>query len=55
MGRMTLQGLPTATLLSGMSLTTTLPAPMTTLLPMVTPGRTWTAAPIQTLLPTVMA
>ena len=35
---MTRQGFPTATLLSGMSLVTTLPEPITTLLPMLTPG-----------------
>jgi len=38
--RMTLQGLPTATESLGISLTTTLPPPMTTLLPIVTPGIT---------------
>ncbi len=38
--RMTLQGLPTATESLGISLTTTLPPPMTTLLPSVTPGIT---------------
>lgn len=54
MARMTWQGLPTATELSGMSFTTTLPPPMTTLLPMVTPGITCTPAPIQTLSPTVI-
>ena len=51
MGR---QGLPTATTPSGMSWTTTLPPPMTARLPMVTPGRTVTPPPIQTLSPTVM-
>lgn len=40
MARITLQGLPTATELSGISLTTTLPPPITTLLPIVTPGMT---------------
>ena len=34
---MTLQGLPTATTLSGMSFVTTLPAPITVFLPIVTP------------------
>ena len=48
------EGLPTATELSGMSFATTLPPPMTTLLPMVTPGITCTPAPIQTLSPTVI-
>lgn len=49
----TLQGLPTATVFEGMSLTTTEPAPMVTLSPMVTPGRMVTLPPIQTLLPMV--
>ena len=40
MARITLQGFPTATELSGISLITTLPPPMTTLLPIVTPGIT---------------
>lgn len=39
-GRITLHGLPTATLLLGISLATTLPPPMTTLSPIVTPGIT---------------
>ena len=48
---MTLQGLPTATVFEGISLTTTEPAPMVTLSPIVTPGRMVTLPPIQTLLP----
>ena len=47
-GRMTLHGLPTATESLGMSLTTTLPPPITTLLPIVTPGMTCTPPPIHT-------
>lgn len=54
MGRITLHGLPTATELLGISFTTTLPPPITTLLPMFTPGITCTPAPIQTLSPTVI-
>ena len=54
MGRRTRQGLPTATLLAGMSRVTTLPAPMTQLSPMVTPGKTVQLPPNQTLLPTVI-
>ena len=54
MGRTTLQGLPTATTPEGMSFTTTLPAPMTVLEPMVTPGRMVTSPPSQTLSPSVM-
>ena len=50
---MTLQGLPTATVFDGISLTTTEPAPMVTLLPMVTPGRMVTLPPIHTLWPMV--
>ena len=38
-------GTPTARELSGISLFTTAPAPITTLFPMVTPGRTVTLAP----------
>lgn len=49
----TLHGLPTATVLEGMSLTTTEPAPMVTLSPMVTPGRMVTLPPIHTLSPMV--
>ena len=37
-----------------MSRLTTLPEPMTTWLPMVTPGITWTPPPNHTWLPTVM-
>lgn len=48
---MTLTGLPTATALSGMSWVTTAPAPITTLLPMVTPISTVALPPIHTLLP----
>ena len=54
MGRSTRQGLPAATQLAGISLVTTLPAPMTQLSPMVTPGSTVQPPPNQTLLPTVM-
>ena len=43
----TLAGLPTASESSGMSLTTTLPAPITHLLPIFTPGHTTTPAPSQ--------
>ena len=39
--------------LSGISLDTTLPAPITTLLPTVTPGRITVFPPIHTLSPTV--
>ena len=46
-------GLPTATLLEGISFTTTLPAPMVTLSPMVTPGRIVELPPIQQLSPMV--
>ena len=46
--------LPTATTPSGISRLTTLPAPITVLLPMVTPGNTVTEAPNHTLSPTVM-
>ena len=54
MSRTGLHGLPTATTLEGMSWTTTLPAPITDPLPMVTPGSTVTLPPIHTLSPTVM-
>jgi len=47
----TLQGFPTAKTLSGTSLVTTLPAPIVTLLPMVTPGSMTVLPPIQTLSP----
>ena len=52
--RRTRQGLPTATTPEGISRVTTLPAPITVLSPIVTPGSTVTPAPIQTLLPTVI-
>ena len=42
-------------LLSGISLTTTEPAPITTLLPIVTPPKTQTLPPIHTLSPTFIA
>ena len=45
----TLHGFPTATVFDGISLTTTEPAPMVTLSPMVTPGRMVTLPPIHTL------
>ena len=47
-------GLPTATALDGMSCVTTEPAPITTLLPMVTPISTTAFPPIQTLSPMVI-
>ena len=49
----TLHGFPTAITLSGMSFVTTLPAPITTLSPIVTPGRMRAPPPIQTLSPIV--
>ena len=49
----TLHGFPTATVFDGISPTTTEPAPMVTLSPMVTPGRMVTLPPIHTLLPMV--
>ena len=48
----TLQGFPTATTFDGISLFTTLPAPITVLSPIVTPGSTITFPPIHTLFPT---
>lgn len=48
---MILQGLPTATTLSGIHFATTDPAPIVTLLPIVTPGRIVTVPPTQTLSP----
>lgn len=48
----TLQGFPTATTFGGISLFTILPAPITTLSPIVTPGSTITFPPIHTLFPT---
>jgi len=44
-------GEPIATTFSGTSLDTILPAPITVPLPIVTPGKTITFAPIQTLSP----
>ena len=49
-----MHGLPTATTLGGIDLVTTLPAPITELSPIVTPGRTTTFPPNHTLLPTVI-
>ncbi|KAF3761401.1 hypothetical protein M406DRAFT_265858, partial [Cryphonectria parasitica EP155] len=49
----TLAGLPIATLKSGTSLVTTLPAPMVQPLPMVTPGIMVTLPPIQQSSPMV--
>lgn len=46
-------GLPAATQLSGMSLTTTDPAPIVTLLPIEIPPIIVTLAPSETLLPIV--
>ena len=51
---MTLQGFPTATTFDGISFVTTLPAPITVLSPIVTPGNTITFPPIHTLLPTLI-
>ena len=51
MARSTRQGLPAATTFAGMSRVTTLPAPTTTLSPMVTPGVTTVLPPNQTLFP----
>ena len=45
--RMTLHGFPTATQFSGMERVTTLPAPMTLFLPIVTPERRIAPPPIQ--------
>ncbi len=47
--RITFVGFPTTTALSGTSWSTTLPAPIIALLPMVTPPRIQTLPPIQTL------
>ena len=44
-------GFPTATTLSGISFTTTLPAPITEFFPIVTPGTIIVPAPIQTFSP----
>lgn len=49
----TLQGFPKASTLSGISLVTTLPAPIVTLLPIVTPGKIIEFPPIHTLSPMV--
>ena len=51
LGRTTRQGDPNAITLSGRLRVTTLPAPMTTLFPMVTPGSKIAPPPIQTSLP----
>ena len=48
----TLHGFPTATILDGISFTTTLPTPIVTLSPIVTPGKTVIFPPIHTLFPT---
>lgn len=53
--RIILQGFPAARTFDGMSFVTTLPAPITVLSPIVTPGITVTLAPIQTLFPTVIS
>lgn len=53
--RTTRQGLPTASESAGISRFTTLPAPITTLSPIVTPGKTDTPAPIHTSFPIVTA
>ena len=50
---MTLQGFPAANTPDGMSLVTTLPAPMTVLSPIVTPGKMVTLDVTHTLLPMV--
>ena len=49
----TLQGFPTAKTLDGIFLVTTLPAPITVLFPILTPGRIVVLPPIQTLSPMV--
>ncbi len=46
--RITWQGFPAATTFAGISLVTTLPAPIMQLSPIVTPGRRLTFAPSQT-------
>ena len=43
--------MPTATTLEGISLTTILPAPITVLFPILTPGNITTLPPSQTLFP----
>lgn len=50
---MTLQGLPAANTPEGMSCVTTLPAPITVLLPIVTPGKIVTLEVTHTLSPIV--
>lgn len=50
---MTLHGFPAANTPDGMSLVTTLPAPMTVLSPIVTPGKMVTLDVTHTLLPMV--
>ena len=49
----TRQGFPTATRFAGTSRTTTLPAPITLLSPMVTPGQMTQLPPSHTLFPIV--
>ena len=51
--RITRAGTPAANELAGMLLVTTLPAPMTQLSPIVTPGHTTTFAPNRQSLPMV--
>ena len=53
--RNTRHGLPTATTPSGISLVTTLPAPITLPFPIVTPPQTVEFAPIHTSSPMVIA
>ena len=53
MSRRIRQGFPAATTPEGISWVTTLPEPMTTLLPMVTPGLMTVFPPIQTEEPMV--
>ena len=47
-------GLPVTTESSGISVLTTLPAPIITLFPIVTPGRIMLPLPIKTLFPIVI-
>ena len=49
--RITLHGFPTATTFAGMSFVTTLPAPITLLSPIVTPGIISAPEPIQQFFP----
>ena len=51
--RNTLQGLPAAKVFEGIDFVTTLPAPITQLLPISTPGQMTTLAPNQQLWPMV--